>query len=128
VDSRRDDAAQPPMPLNLRDTIRAAREADRTGAVRSLVSTDLNVNVVRLAQGESIERHVNREVDVLIIVLEGAGTLIIADQTHELQAGIAMMIPKESWRAIHAASDSDLAYVTCHRRRPGLFPTRPSQS
>jgi quercetin dioxygenase-like cupin family protein len=120
-----DDTAQQAVLENLSRIVEAARESDQTGAARSFVSTDLNLNVVRLGQGERIEGHVNSEVDVVAVVLAGAGTLELRERTQALEAGTLFLVPKGTWRAIHASDESDFIYLTCHRRRAGLFPTRP---
>ncbi len=85
---------------------------------------DLNVNLVRLDPGESIAEHVNRELDVLFVVLEGNGWLEIDDREHGLSQHTLVNVPAGSTRAVRAAADG-LTYVTVHGRRGGLSLGRP---
>lgn len=100
-----------------------ASEAARSGAVWSLTSADLNVNLVRFAAGEGVEPHVNDEVDVLGIVVAGEGALVLEGREEPLRNGVAFFIPKGARRAIRATT-AELVYITCHRRRAALLPTR----
>jgi mannose-6-phosphate isomerase-like protein (cupin superfamily) len=67
-----------------------------------------------------VAAHVNDEVDVLLIVLEGAGHATIDARSFELRAGVVVAIPKSTTREIRAADDAELVYVTVHRARPGV--------
>lgn len=91
------------------------------GAVWSDSSDDLNVNLVVLDPGGEIRAHVNREVDVLIVGVSGHGWIEANGERHELRAGVALVVPKGARRSSHAG-DERLAYLTCHRRRAGLWP------
>lgn len=94
----------------------------RTGVIGSLVGTDLNVNLVRLEANETLEAHVNTEVDVLLVGIAGAGVIELEAGSEPLDAGSAVYVPKNARRAIHAGSQG-VVYLTCHRRRGGLMPT-----
>ena len=85
---------------------------------------DLNVNLVRLDPGESIAAHVNLELDVLFVVLEGNGWLEIDDREHGLSQHTLANVRAGSTRTVRAADDG-LTYVTVHRRRGGLSLGRP---
>jgi quercetin dioxygenase-like cupin family protein len=80
---------------------------------------DLNANLVRLDPSRSIEEHGNDEVDVLLVVLDGRGHLVLATRTVALAAQVLALVPKGERRAIHAGPDG-LTYLTVHRRRGGL--------
>lgn len=80
---------------------------------------DLDANLVRLGAGESIGAHENREVDVLIIVRRGDGSVRIDDVTWPLAAGALALVPVGSRRSITAWS-AGLEYLSIHRRRGGL--------
>ena len=98
------------------------------GPVWSHAGDDLNANLVRLAAGESVGGHVNAEVEVLLVGVLGAGTVEVDGQWLRLGAGQLLIIPKGACRAIEAG-DAGFAYLTCHRRRPALWPenvARPS--
>ena len=106
----------------------AARQAEaeagqRAGVIGSLVGADLNVNLVRLAPNESLAAHINTEVDVLLVGISGAGTVELDDGDEPLATGSAVYVPKGLRRGIRAGSQG-MVYLTCHRRRGGLMPTR----
>jgi quercetin dioxygenase-like cupin family protein len=87
----------------------------------SLASADLNVNMLRFAGERGIEAHVNREVDVLIVALDGEGLLTVDGAPTLLSAGDAVIVPKGAERSIRANGDR-FAYLTCHGQRRGLMP------
>lgn len=88
-------------------------------------SADLHANLVRLGPGGSIGGHVNQEVDVLIVVISGSGTLRIDGSDAALAADVVAHVPKDTRRAVTAGAEG-VAYLTVHRRRGGigLGPTR----
>ena len=80
---------------------------------------------VYLGAGDAIGAHVNDEVDVLISVVAGRGVLTVADTTVQLRPGVLALIPRGHRRGVAAAGDG-IAYLSIHRRRPGLtIGTRP---
>jgi quercetin dioxygenase-like cupin family protein len=100
-----------------------ARAATGPGAAWTHQSEDLNVNLLVFASGEGVAEHVNTEVDVLLVGIAGAGAVTIDGTCQVLSAGHAIVIPKGANRGIQSMSDS-FAYLTCHRRRGGLWPRR----
>lgn len=112
-----DSASGPPVV----DLAALARAGAAPGAAWSIQSDDLNVNLVVFPNGEGVEGHVNREVDVLIVAIAGDGILEVDGVHRPLRAGQAVIVPKGARRAIRSASDP-FAYLTCHRRRAGLWP------
>jgi hypothetical protein len=88
------------------DLTALARTSEARGAIWSYGGEELNANLVLLAAGDGIAAHVNDEVD---------------GQRRPLAAGQALVVPKGARRAIGAASGR-FAYLTCHRRRAGLWP------
>ena len=98
-----------------------ARAATGPGAAWTHQSEDLNVNLLVFASGEGVAEHVNTEVDVLLVGIAGAGAVTIDGTRQVLRAGHALVIPKGANRAIQSQSDP-FAYLTCHRRRGGLWP------
>lgn len=80
---------------------------------------DLNVNLVHLDPGSGVETHGNREVDVVVIVLEGNGRLCLDGTDHALAPNVLAVIPKGTERSISAGLDG-LSYLTVHRRRAPL--------
>ena len=97
----------------------AAEAANRLAA--TLDSADLNINLLVLGAAETIEEHVNSEVDVLIVAIAGQGEIAVDDQRFPLIAGQALVIAKGARRSIRPVSDR-FAYLTCHRTRAGLWP------
>jgi quercetin dioxygenase-like cupin family protein len=81
---------------------------------------DLNANLVHLGAGGVVGAHVNDEVDVLVVGIAGLGSVSIDARHHELRPGTFVAVPKQSERAIAAAPDSDLSYLTVHHARPGV--------
>lgn len=79
-------------------------------------SADLNVNLVRLDPGHQIDIHVNDELDVVVIVVAGSGTIAIDDVSSPLFPNVIADVPKGSSRRIDAGSGG-LGYFTIHRRR-----------
>jgi quercetin dioxygenase-like cupin family protein len=100
-----------------------ARAATTPGAVWTHQSEDLNVNLLAFASDEGVAEHVNTEVDVLLVGIAGAGAVTIDGTRQILSAGHAIVIPKGANRGIQSMSDP-FAYLSCHRRRGGLWPRR----
>lgn len=84
-------------------------------------SEDLHLNLVILDAGAAVEEHVNAEVDVLLVGIEGNGVVAIEGDRQALGPGHAVVIPKGRRRSI-AGGGARFAYLTCHRRRGGLWP------
>lgn len=109
--------------VDLATLAQAAAERGAVGALWSLVTPELNLNVVRFAAGDGVAEHTNDEVDVIGVVLSGEGSAVIDGREEQLEAGRLLYMPKGSRRAIRAGR-GDLVYLTCHRRRTGLMPRR----
>lgn len=93
---------------------------ESSGAVWSLPhGGDLDANVVHLAPHAGIGSHVNDEVDVLIVVHGGDGTLTVDGARHRLGEQILALVPRGSERSIDAGPDG-LRYLSVHRRRAPL--------
>jgi quercetin dioxygenase-like cupin family protein len=84
-------------------------------------SADLDINLVRLEAGDGIGEHVNAEVDVLVLGVSGEGVVTIGDREHAVRAGQLLIVPKDERRSTRAVG-GPFAYLTCHRRRAGLWP------
>lgn len=82
---------------------------------------DLNVNLLVLDPSGGVAEHGNDEVDVLLVGIAGAGTIIVEGTRHRLDVGHALVVPKGVRRGVEA-SEGCFAYLTCHRRRAGLWP------
>ena len=79
----------------------------------------LDANVVRLPPGQRVDTHAEPDLDVLLPVLSGDGTLGTAEGTRQLAEGTLLWLPHTSSRSL-AAGDDGLCYLTVHRRRPAM--------
>ncbi|NWF29323.1 cupin domain-containing protein [Streptomyces sp. PKU-EA00015] len=100
----------------------------RGGAVWRLdpAARQLDANVIRVLPGDSVARHVEPDLDVLLCVLAGSGELTVGDEAQRLGPGCVAWLPHGTERALAAGPDG-LVYVTAHRRRPGLS-IRPAEA
>ena len=90
------------------------------GAIWSLPhGGDLDANLVRLAPDARIGRHVNDELDVLLVVQSGAGEIEVDGERRQLAADHLALIPKGSERMIEAG-ESGFTYLSIHQRRGPL--------
>ena len=105
------------------DLAAIARSAAGRGPAWTLRGDDLDINLLVFGTGEGVDEHLNDELDVLLVGIAGAGVVTIDGQPHPLAAGQAVMVPKGARRGIRAYAER-FAYLTCHRRRAGLWPTR----
>ncbi|WP_372349189.1 cupin domain-containing protein [Streptomyces sp. KL116D] len=99
----------------------AAAAPDATGALWRLegAARQLDSNVIRLRPGARGDAYVESDLDVLLVVVEGHGTLHRAGTDEELAPGTLLFVPRGERRAVSAGEDG-LVYVTAHRRRPGM--------
>lgn len=81
---------------------------------------DLNANLVQLTAGAAIASHVNEEVDVLLIGVDGAGSVVVDNANYDLRPGTVVAVPRYASRHIAADSTSNLAYLTVHVARLSL--------
>jgi quercetin dioxygenase-like cupin family protein len=86
-------------------------------------SEDLDITLLSWQEGKQIEAHSNNEVDVVLIGIAGTGQVTINGAEYEMHAGVTLLIPKGSERAI-AAKESPFSYLSIHRRRRGLLLTK----
>jgi len=105
------------------DLAAVARSATAPGPILTRQSEDLDVNLLVFGSGDGVDEHVNAEVDVLLVGVTGAGAVTIDGTRRILRAGHAIVIPKGTNRGIESLSDP-FAYLTCHRRRGGLWPRK----
>ena len=88
------------------------------GAVWNLSDAErtLDANVIYLPAGDGIAWHVGPELDVLIHVLDGSGTLTTDDGDILLETGVIVWLPARSARAFTAGRDG-LRYFSVHQRK-----------
>ncbi|MCL2551973.1 MAG: cupin domain-containing protein [Actinomycetia bacterium] len=111
-----------PAPLLLCDVQALAGAAPApAGALWKLAESgrQLDANLVHLPPGESVATHREPDLDVLLLVVAGGGTLGSPDGVQPLDAGGLLWLPHGSTRRIDAGPDG-LSYLTVHRRRPGM--------
>jgi quercetin dioxygenase-like cupin family protein len=96
-------------------------EPSARGPVFSLQSPDLNCNYLRFDSGEGVPLHINAEVDVAGVVLEGEGFLQVDGEQRLLIEGDFFYLPKGAARKLRS-SGGPFAYLSFHARRPCLMP------
>lgn len=108
----------------------AHEETDASGAVWRLTPAErgLDANIIRLPPGDEIARHTGPDLDVLIHVLEGTGTLETEAGELPLTPGALVWLPPRSQRRFVAGAEG-LRYFSVHPRKPGLsISARPPES
>lgn len=90
---------------------------------------DLDSNLIVLPPGDGISPHTGSNLDVLIFVIAGDGTLLTqseepdtlgsSEQTVVLETGAVVWLPRGSVRGFSAGGQG-LSYLTVHQRKPGL--------
>ena len=90
-----------------------------TGPVWGIAAEDLNATLLAWPGGHVVAEHVNAELDVLVVVLEGSAAVTVGGREHTLRAGHALLVPKGEQRSIRAGSDG-VRYLSVHRRRGPL--------
>lgn len=83
---------------------------------------DLHMNVIVLRDGENIGRHVNQALDVIVTCLRGSGTIVLDQETIDVEPGSIVLIRQGTDREIVAGPDG-IVYTTVHRKRGGIMPT-----
>jgi quercetin dioxygenase-like cupin family protein len=101
----------------------AAGHADARPAW-SARTADLNLNLTVLGPAGRIEDHVNTEVDVLLLALEGEGAVMVDGSEQRVTSGQGIVILKGARRSIRCTAER-FVYLVCHRRRGGLWPAGP---
>ncbi|MFI9270720.1 cupin domain-containing protein [Kitasatospora sp. NPDC052896] len=110
-------------PRLLADLSECVAEAgpERRGALWRLTepARQLDANLIRLPAGAVVAEHRENDLDVLLLVVAGDGTLLDGARTVPLGAGALAWLPRAARRGLRAGPDG-LVYLTVHRRRPGL--------
>jgi mannose-6-phosphate isomerase-like protein (cupin superfamily) len=104
------------------DLLERCHAASHSGPQWAHECEDLDVTLLSWEPGKRMEPHVNNEVDVVWIGIEGAGLVSVNGEKQELRPGVAILIPKSCERSIESISER-LSYLSVHRRRRGLMPT-----
>ncbi len=116
-------AADTPLPRVLCDTAELVSLGGDgpAGALWKLAEPgrQLDANVVRVPAGGRVGTHTEPDLDVLLLVLAGEAALVCDDGERPLRAGALTWLPHGSARGVAAGPDG-VAYLTVHRRRPGM--------
>jgi len=102
-----------PGPVDLRSVQGAG------GVVWSISPDGFHANLVVLEAHGSIGAHRNDAVDVLVVVLEGDGTLTVDGGAVALEPGTALLVPLGAGRSTEAGSGG-LRYLSVHAQRAPL--------
>ncbi|SCF94664.1 hypothetical protein [Streptomyces sp. Ncost-T10-10d] len=111
-----------PRVLAVLDELLTAAAHDDRGALWQLAEQgrELDANLVRLPPGAQVGEHQEDVLDVLLVVVAGSGRVVAGgDDALNLTPTSVVWLPRTSRRALVAGPEG-LAYVTVHRRRPGL--------
>lgn len=116
--------ASTPLPRILASTSGLAAETGEplvSGAVWKLEvrDRDLDSNIIAIPPDGVIDAHAGPDLDVLIHVLGGSGTLTGERGTLDLEPGVLAWLPRRSMRQL-SAGPRGLRYLTVHRRRQAL--------
>jgi quercetin dioxygenase-like cupin family protein len=80
----------------------------------------LDANIIHLPAGDRIQTHTGPDLDVLLLILDGAGTVEADDETLTIGRGDLVWLPRRSRRSIVAGASSPLTYFSVHAKRPPL--------
>lgn len=110
-----------PRVLHDLQPIRADHTVSPAGVVWRLAEAgrQLDANVLNLPAGQTIGTHAEPDLDVLLVIVAGCGTLGTETGRLTLLPGELVWLPRGSTRSLTAGTDG-LAYLTVHRRRPGM--------
>jgi quercetin dioxygenase-like cupin family protein len=125
--SNADDGAPGPRILFDTTTLETLDPAS-TGAVWRLSEPgrQIDANIVRIPPGRRVEAHAEPDLDVLLLVVAGDGTLVSTEGSHPLREGSLGWLPHGSTRGLEAG-ERGMSYLTVHRRRPGMW-IQPAES
>ncbi|WP_274917783.1 cupin domain-containing protein [Streptomyces sp. WZ-12] len=115
-------SAGAPVPRLLCDAQElAAVDPAPTGALWRLAESgrQLDANLVRVPPEGHINTHVEPDLDVLLYVVAGDGAVDTDQGREPLAEGGLLWLPHGSRRSLTAGRNG-LAYLTVHRRRPGM--------
>lgn len=111
------------LPRIVSDTSRllSGLEDARGGSVWQLdaAARDLDANIIALPAGDAIDTHDGPDLDVLILVLEGSGTLTTEADEISLTPGTLVWLPRRAQRRFEGGPEG-LRYFSVHQRKPGL--------
>jgi uncharacterized protein (DUF2249 family)/quercetin dioxygenase-like cupin family protein len=101
------------------DLIEACRSTAHSGPQWAHECEDLDMTLLSWKDGRRIDEHINNEVDVVMLGIEGDGVVTVNGDAQEMRPGVALLIPKGCRRAIKGTSER-FSYLSVHRRRRGI--------
>ena len=109
------------LPRVLANTRSLALDGGGSGAVWKLAmgERDLDANVIALAPADTIGEHTGPDLDVILHVVAGSGTLATDGGTMRLEPGAIVWLPRRTRRGFSAGPEG-LMYFSVHQRKPGL--------
>lgn len=96
------------------DVRRVAAQSSVDGRVGAVTASNQVATIFRHLQGTGTTAHVNPEFDVLLVVLDGEGSVDIAGERYPLHAGHVAAIPKGTRRQIRA-TEGTLVYLAINQ-------------
>ncbi|MFD5481476.1 hypothetical protein [Streptomyces hawaiiensis] len=115
-------AADAPVPRILGNAgSLAATDPASTGALwrPAEPGRQLDANLIHIPPQGSIDARAAPDLDVLLLVVAGDGTLGSAAGPHRVESGSLVWLPHGSVRSV-TAGENGLSYMTVPRRRPGM--------
>lgn len=115
-------SSETPRVLTDLDDLIAGASPEQGGALWRLAESgrQLDANLVRLPPGASVGEHVENDLDVLLLVVDGGGEIEDgAGGRRTLAPKAVLWLPRTSRRSLRAGPEG-LVYLTVHRRRPGM--------
>ncbi|MDH6117655.1 hypothetical protein [Kitasatospora sp. GAS204B] len=99
----------------------AGAGSEQRGALWRLAEPgrQLDANLIRLPADAVVDEHQENDLDVLLLVVAGGGTLLDGARALPLEVGGLVWLPCAARRGLRAGPGG-LVYLTVHRRRPGL--------
>ena len=97
----------------------AAALAAEGPRIRWSVQNQLQANLVGLEPDAAVDEHTEGELDVLLVVVAGNGTLHADGRDQAVGAPAVVVLPAGTTRSI-VAGPGGLSYVTAHLRRSGM--------
>lgn len=112
---------EPSVLCDVLTAVAHTRTMPETGVFWRLAESgrQLDANLVHLVPRQRVGSHVEPDLDVLLAVVSGTGSLATDNGSLPLTAGLLAWLPRGATRGI-AAGDAGLAYLTVHTRRPGM--------
>jgi mannose-6-phosphate isomerase-like protein (cupin superfamily) len=89
------------------------------GPLWGTAADDLNATLLAWDPDEGPEEHVNEHRDVLYVLVEGGGTLVLDGEERSVRAPAAFVVEKGRRRRL-VAGPGGIRYLTAHLRRPPL--------